>query len=103
MGVITIRLNEKLEKQLRQESQLEKKSRSNLVRQAIADFLRRMEHNRLKQALVQEMKNLPSSARQEGLAIADEFLPAENEALELAEGRKSWESKPKKKDKGWWK
>jgi predicted transcriptional regulator len=103
MSVITIRLDEKLEKLLRQESHLEKKSRSNLVRQAIEDFLRRMEHNRLKQTLVQEMKNLPSSARQEGLAIADEFLPAGNEALVLAEGRKPWKSKPEKKDKGWWK
>jgi metal-responsive CopG/Arc/MetJ family transcriptional regulator len=103
MGSVTIRLDEKLEKLLEQELQLEKKSRSDLVRDALQEYLKRHKRERLIQTMVREMKSLSPEARQEGLDIAEEFLPAENEALELSEGHQFYESSPGEKEDRWWK
>jgi metal-responsive CopG/Arc/MetJ family transcriptional regulator len=102
MNSVTIRLDEKLEKLLEQELQQGKQSRSDLVRDALQDYLKRRKKDRLIQAMVQEMKSLPPDARQEGLAITEEFLVAENEALELGESPAPYGS-PEGKDDRWWK
>ncbi len=75
MSVITIRLDEKLESLLNQEIQLADKSRSDLVREALEQYLAYRNQERLKQSIVQEMKNLPEDARREGLSVAEDFLP----------------------------
>ena len=103
MGSITIRLDEALEKMLEQELQSGDKSRSDLVRQVLQDYLKRRKHDRLIQAMVQEMKSLPPEARQEEVDIAEEFLPAENEALELGETHQPYGSSPGEKNERWWK
>lgn len=103
MGSITIRLDEALEKMLEQELQSGDKSRSDLVRQVLQDYLKRRKHDRLMQAMVQEMKSLPPEARQEGLDIAAEFLVSETEALELGESPAGYEPSPGEKGDGWWK
>ncbi len=103
MNSVTIRLDENLEKLLEQELKMEKISRSDLVRQVLQDYLKRRKKDRLIQAMVQEMKSLSPEARQEGLALAEEFLPAENEALELGESPAPYSSSPEGKDDRWWK
>ncbi len=103
MGSITIRLDEALEKMLEQELQNGDKSRSDLVRDALQDYLKRHKRERLIQAMVKEMKSLSPEARQEEIDIAEEFLPAENEALELGEPHESYGSPPGEKNERWWK
>jgi len=62
-----------------------------------------MNKDRLIQAMVKEMKSLSPEARQEGLAMVEEFLPAENEALELGESRAPYPSSHEGRDDRWWK
>jgi metal-responsive CopG/Arc/MetJ family transcriptional regulator len=100
---ITIRLDENLEKLLEQELQAGKKSRSDLVRDALQEYLSRHKRERLVQAMVREMKSLSAEARQEGLDIAGEFLPAQNEALELSEAPKPHGTSAGEKENRWWK
>jgi metal-responsive CopG/Arc/MetJ family transcriptional regulator len=92
-----------LEKMLEQELQGGGKSRSGLVRDALQEYLKRHKRERLIQAMVKEMKSLSPEARQEGLEIAEEFLPAENEALELGESGTPYNASPGDKDDRWWK
>ncbi len=103
MNSVTIRLDEKLEKLLEQEIQMEKISRSDLVRQVLQAYLKQRKKDRVIQAMVKEMKSLTPEARQEDLAMAEEFLPAENEALELGESPAPYGSSPEGKDDRWWK
>jgi len=95
MSVITIRLDEELENLLNQEIQLADKSRSDLVREALEQYLAYRNQERLRQSIVLEMKNLPADVRQEGLAVAEDFLPYGDEA---ASGQASQE-----KGSPWWK
>jgi metal-responsive CopG/Arc/MetJ family transcriptional regulator len=103
MNSITIRLDQNLEKLLEQELQLKKISRSDLVRQVLQDYLKQRKKDRLIQAMVREMKSLSPETRQEGLAITEEFLAVENEALELGESPVPYSSSPEGKDDRWWK
>ena len=98
MSVITLRLDDQLEERLKKEMSLEKKSRSDLVRDALEAYLRQQEQSRLMQALIQEMKSLPYKAQEQSRAMAEEALPLDNEALDLAENQK-----PKESDERWWK
>jgi hypothetical protein len=103
MGAITIRLDKKIEDKLEAEIRLEKKTRSQLLRTALEDYLRRREQGRMMQALIQEMQRLPPTAREESIALAEEALPLDNEALDLAEGRKPGEPWLEEKGERWWK
>ncbi len=96
MTSITIRLDGPLEKMLEQELRSGEKSRSDLVRDALQEYLKRHKRERFIQTMVEEMKSLSPEARQEGLDIAEEALPLDNEALELSEGRPPAEER-------WWK
>jgi len=69
----------------------------------LEEFLRRREQNRLMRDLVEEMKSLPPRTRAESLALAEEALPFDNEALDLAEGRRPDEPWPEEKGERWWK
>jgi metal-responsive CopG/Arc/MetJ family transcriptional regulator len=100
---ITIRLDDTLEKMLEQELQSGEQSRSDLVRQILQDYLKRRKRERLIKTMVDEMKSLSPEARQEGLDIAEEFLPAENEALELGENGAPYDVSLGEKEERWWK
>ncbi len=101
MGTLTLRLPEKLDRQLTVLAAQAHQNRSELVRTALEKFVRDQERKQFMDALVSEAKAAyaDESVRREAREIAEEFLPLDNEALDFAEGRKSGDPEPKK----WWK
>jgi predicted DNA-binding protein len=85
--IISLRLPDELEAKLEEESRLTGRPRSEVARDAIADYLARVERERFLLRLEAAAKKLASDpqTRSEALAIAEEFLPLENEALALGE------------------
>lgn len=82
MSILSMRLDEDLERQLTIEAERERKSRSEVVREALATYLRDREQRRFQDEIVRAMRSIdPDEAR----AMAEEALPLDNEALELAE------------------
>lgn len=82
MSILSMRLNEELERQLTMEAEREHKSRSEVVRVALASYLREREQRRFQDELVRAMRSIdPGEAR----AMAAEALPLDNESLNLAE------------------
>ena len=73
MPVISIRLPEALDSALEQEARLEQKPRSEVARQAIADYLKRMERARFMAQLVAEAKAgyADEATRKEAIEIGD--------------------------------
>ncbi len=97
MSLISLRLPDDLDTLLNQEAKASKRAKSEIARTAIADYLQKQERERFMAAYVRSaMLRDPAEA----LAMAEEFLPLENEALALAEsgGRSrvlaAWESGP---------
>ena len=84
MRTLSVRLPESLGRKLDHEARDEGKSRSELARKAIADFVERRERERFLATLAAEAREVRDAP--EGRRIAEEFLVAENEALEVAEG-----------------
>lgn len=99
MSALTLRLPEKLDARLSEFAKLEDISRSALARAALEKFLREMERERLLTGMVEAARFLAVNpeARAKSTATAEEFLPLDVEALDIAEGRKSGEPEP------WWK
>jgi predicted transcriptional regulator len=87
MGALSLRLPDDLERKLSQEASLSGQPRSQLIREALEALLWHRERERAEAALVAAATALATNdeARVETLAIAAEFLPAENEALALGE------------------
>lgn len=104
MGAVSLRLPDDLERKLSQEATLSGQPRSQLIREALEDLLTRRERERLVAAMVAAAKALAADpdARTEALAVAADFLPAENEALELAEGRAAVTGGDDPQDERWW-
>ena len=96
MRTLSVRLPDPLDRKLDHEARDEGKSRSALAREAIAEFVARRERERFLATLVEEARELrddPESRR-----IGEEFLAAENEALEVAEGAAEGHDA----DERWW-
>jgi len=98
MSLISLRLPDELDALLNREARTTKRAKSEIARTAIADYLQRQERERFMADYVRSaMRRDPAEA----LAMAEEFLPLENEALALAEsgGRskilKAWDSAPR--------
>ena len=87
MGALSLRLPEDLERQLSSEAQLSGQPRSQLIREALEALLKQRQRQRTEAALVAAAQALAldPSARAEALAIAADFLAAEQEALQGAE------------------
>jgi predicted transcriptional regulator len=87
MTGFSLRLPEDLEVRLNREAREEGLPRSEIARAAIAEFLDRREKERFIAAFVKEARAAYSidELRQEALAIGEEALPLDNEALALAE------------------
>lgn len=89
MAGFSLRLPNELEEKLDQEARREGVARSEVARIAIAEFLARRERERFLAAFVAEAKAAygDPAIRGEALAIAEEALPLDNEALARAERR----------------
>jgi len=101
MGTLTLRLPEKLDARLSEFARLEDISRSEVARTALEKFLREMEREKLLAGMVEAARFLATNpeARAESIAIADEFLPLDIEALDIAEERESGDPELEQ----WWK
>jgi predicted transcriptional regulator len=84
MATLNMRLDDELEQRLAREAAIADQTRSELARAAIATFLEQRERERF---LAEIARAARERGGREALAIAEESLVADNEALELAEGR----------------
>lgn len=105
MPALSLRLPEDLDHRLDDEAQREGVPRSEVARKAISDYIARREKERFMAELVAEARAAYASEeiRREAKNLAEEFLPLDNEALDIAEGRKPGEPIPVEETKGWWK
>lgn len=101
MATLTLRLSDNLDKQLTALAVQTHQNRSELARTALEKYVQEQERERLMAEMVAAARFLATNpeARAESLAIAEEFLPLDNEALDLAEGRKPGDPEPEQ----WWK
>lgn len=101
MATLTLRLPDNLDRQLTLLAAQTHQNRSELARTALEKFLRDQERKQLMDTLVSEAKAAyaDESVRREAREIAEDFLPLDNEALDIAEGRKPGDPEPEK----WWK
>lgn len=105
MGTLTLRLPDKIDQQLTKLAEEKSKTRSEIVWAALEKFLSEAEQAHLMAQLVEEARAAYANKdiRREAMKIAEEFLPLENEALDLAEGRKPGKPSPRKLTEKWWK
>jgi metal-responsive CopG/Arc/MetJ family transcriptional regulator len=105
MPALSLRLPEDLDNRLGDEARLERLPRSEVVRIAIVDYLARRERERFMAELVTAAKAMVQNpaAMREARELAEEFLPLDNEALDIAEGRKPGEPVPDESADRWWK
>ncbi|WP_243448375.1 ribbon-helix-helix domain-containing protein [Candidatus Thiosymbion oneisti] len=101
---MSLRLTEGLEQRLAEEAKIERKPRSELVREALREFLHRREQERFMAAMVAEAKQAygDPEIRREATAIAEECLPFDNESLDITEGRRPGEPGPEASGEKWW-
>lgn len=101
MATLTLRLPDNLDRQLTLLAAQTHQNRSELARTALEKFVRDQERKQLMDTLVSEAKvaYANESVRREAREIAEDFLPLDNEALDIAEGRKPGDPEPEK----WWK
>ena len=94
MSVISLRLPDELEQKLTREAQLASRPRSEVVRDAIAFYLDRLERERFLASMESAARALASdpNTRSEALQTATDFLPLDNEALALGERRAEYGS-----------
>ena len=92
MSTLSLRIPDDLDRKLVEEASREHKSRSELVREAVADYLARKEKERFLNDFVAEARAGygNDAIRQDAQAVADDFLPAENEALDPSADEKWW-------------
>jgi predicted transcriptional regulator len=104
MGAVSLRLPDDLERKLSQEASLSGQPRSELIREALEALLSHRERERVVAAMVAAAKELAAdpAARAEAMAVAADFLPAENEALDLADGRATGSGGDEAQDERWW-
>lgn len=101
MATLTLRLPDNLDRQLTALAAQTHQNRSELARTALEKYVREQERERLMTEMVEAFRFLATNpeARAESIAIAEEFLPLDNEALDIAEGRKPGDPEPEQ----WWK
>lgn len=104
MGAMSLRLPDDLAARLDTEVELDGRARSEVVRTALAEYLLRRERERFMAEVVAAASALAHdpAARAEALAINEEFLPTENDALDVAEGRRPGEPWPEEAGERWW-
>lgn len=87
MAVVSLRLPDDLEGRLEREARLTSRPRSEIAREAIAAHLDRAERERFLAGLEAAARTLAHDreARAEAIAVAETFLPLENQALAVGE------------------
>ncbi len=81
MGTLNVRLDDALDHRLAREAEVTSLTRSELARDAIAAYLDQRERDRFRT----EIARAARADRSDALAIAEEALGTDNEALDLAE------------------
>lgn len=101
MAILNLRLPDSLDRKLTALAAQTHQNRSDLARAALEKYLRDQERERLMAEMEAAFRILATNpeARAESIAIAEEFLPLENEALDIAEGLKPGDPEPEQ----WWK
>ena len=84
MATLNMRLNDEMDRQLAREAELAEQTRSELARQAIAAFLAQRERQRFLDEIARAALEHKGP---EAVALAEEALVTDNEALRLAEHR----------------
>jgi predicted transcriptional regulator len=104
MAAFSLRLPDDLERRLGEEARHCGRPRSELIREALEELLRRREQERFMAGLVAAAEALASdaSARAESLDLAADFLPTDSEALALAEGAVSQGQPAQPTPQQWW-
>lgn len=82
MATLSLRLPDDVDALLEREARHSERAKSDLVREAITDFLQRQERQRFLDAIARAAR---SSSDAEALGIAEEALPLDNESLALTE------------------
>jgi len=77
MSIISIRLPEDVEQHLAREAQRLQRSKSEIARDAIVEYLRRLERDRF---LAEIARAARSRGDDEAIELAEEALPLDNEA-----------------------
>lgn len=105
MATLTLRLPDSLDRQLTALAALTHQNRSELARTALEKFLRELEREQLLAKMVEAARFLATDpeARAKSIAVAEEFLPLDNEALDIAEGRKPGDPWSEELGEKWWK
>jgi predicted transcriptional regulator len=103
MVALSLRLSEELERKLSYEASLSGQPRLQLIREARETLLAQRERQRAETALMAAARVLADdpAGRQEALAVAADFLAADNEALarvEAAEAHTAGEAQ----EAAWW-
>ena len=101
MATLNLRIPDKLDRQLTALAAQTQQNRSDLARTALEKYLCEQERERLMAEMEAAFRFLATNpeARAHSIAIAEEFLPLDNEALDIAEGRKPGDPEPEP----WWK
>lgn len=92
MAAISVRLPDQLESRLTSEAAIEGKGRSEVARDAIADYLARREHERFMAEMVAEARAAyaADAIRQEATEISDTFLALDTEETGKTEDDEKW-------------
>jgi predicted transcriptional regulator len=98
MSLISLRLPEELERLLNREAELASRPRSEIAREAIADYLARRERDRYIGEIARAARARDAD---EAHRLAEESLPLDNESLDLIEAAEARQPKaryrPRKK------
>ncbi len=105
MAAISLRLPDDLDRKLAEEADLAGRPRSEVVRDALAEYLARRERARFMAEFIAEAKKGygDPEIRQEAIEMAEEHVALSNAALDLAEGRQPGEPWPEEPGERWWK
>jgi len=82
MSTVSIRLSNDLELRLNREAERTRRGKSEIARDAIADYLKRQERDRF---LAEIARAARARGDTEALALAEEALPFDNAALKMSE------------------
>jgi len=82
MATLNMRLDDELERRLAREADLENQTRSELARAALANYLAQRERRRFQAEILRAARARGARA---AIAVAEEALYTDNEALELSE------------------
>jgi predicted transcriptional regulator len=104
MAALSLRLPDDLDHRLAEEAEREGLPRSEIARQAIADYLARCERERFMAELASEAKTgyAHEAIRREALELAEDAVAVSDEALARTEGRLAGEPWAEEQER-WWK